>query len=98
MGLLCALLLTGVVAAPAQAYDEDGIVRLVNEARWADGSAGVVRNSDMDAVALAWAEHMAATGDFSRNPDFSGQIPGDWTNASENIAQGYGSAASVMDG
>lgn len=98
LALVGALAVEGATAPPAQAFDEDAIVQLVNEARWADGSAGVIRNPEMDAVALGWAQQLAASGTLSHNPSYADQVPGGWTAVAENVAQGYGSASAVMDG
>ncbi len=88
----------GGAAAPAQAYDEDVIVSLANEARAANGLGGLVRNPSLDAVALDWAYQMAASGTLSHNPSVGEQIPGGWTRWGENVAQGFGSGASVHEG
>ena len=52
----------------------------------------------MDAVALAWANQLAVNGTLSHNPSFSDQIPGGWSAAGENVAQGYPDAYSMHDG
>ncbi len=89
-----------VVAHPlaAHADETDTIYSLVNEARWADGSAGLVRNANLDAVAEGWATQLAQTGKLSHNPDYSSQIPGGWTKAAENVAQGYRGGAAMHEG
>lgn len=92
----CAVL--GGAAAPASAYDEGTIHGLVNEARAANGLGGLVRNGALDAVALRWAQQMAASGQLGHNPSVGSEIPGGWTSWGENVAQGYGSGAAVHDG
>ena len=85
-------------SAPAQAYDEDSISALVNQARWDAGLSGLNRNAAMDAVALGWARQLAANGTLSHNPNYSSQIPAGWTGAAENVAQGYPTAQAVHNG
>lgn len=97
--LLTALLLSaGLVVAgatAAQAYDEGTIDALASQARTAQGLNPLVRNSALDAVALRWANQMAANGTLSHNPDVAGEIPGGWRAWGENIAQGYATGAAV---
>ena len=83
--MVAALLLP---AAPAAAAEPDTIHSLLNDARWADGQAGLVRNSALDQVAANWAAKLAASGTLSHNPDYAAQIPSGWSNAGENVAQG----------
>jgi hypothetical protein len=90
--------LVAVPAAPAAAYDEGTIVQLANEARWSNGQAGLISNSDLDAVAYAWAQHMASTGVMEHNPNVTTQVPSGWRSVGENVAQGYSSGGSVHDG
>jgi len=96
--VVAAFLTVAGSVAPATAMEESTIVQLVNESRWADGKAGLLRNSALDQVALAWAERLAAAGTLSHNPDYSAQIPSGWTRAGENVASGYGSASSMHTG
>jgi hypothetical protein len=106
-GVLARLVLTmalvvglgaGGAATPAAAYDEDTIVALANDARAQNGLGGLVRNGSLDAVALTWANQMAANGSISHNPAYGSQIPGGWRAAGENVAQGYGSGAGFHNG
>lgn len=89
-------------AAPATATASgapaDDIYGLVNQARWANGQAGLIRNAAMDQVAADWAAQMAANGAMSHNPDYAAQIPAGWSAAAENVAQGYPSGAATHDG
>jgi len=87
-----------VPAAPAAAAEADTIHALLNQARWSSGLAGLIRNPAMDAVAADWAAQMAASGTMSHNPAYSSQIPGGWTRAGENVAQGHPSGAAMHDG
>ena len=94
------LLALGMALVPwtAHAAPADDLAVLANQARWANGQAGLVRNSAMDQVAANWAQQLAANGALSHNPNYSTQIPGGWTGAAENVAQGYPSAAAMHDG
>ena len=78
------------VVAPVAAADveaaEQAILARTNALRAAEGKPALVRNAQIDAVAAAWAEHMATTGQFQHNPDFFRQIPAGWRTAGENIA------------
>jgi Cysteine-rich secretory protein family len=89
-----------VVAQPTAAHagETDTIYSLVNEARWSQGSTGLVRNSAMDAVAANWAASLAQTGTLSHNPEYSSQIPGGWVGAGENVAQGYSGGSAMHEG
>ncbi|GHD82560.1 uncharacterized protein YkwD [Salinibacterium amurskyense] len=96
--LLAIFLVPVAAAAPASAAEADTIHGLVNQARWDNGQQGLIRNADMDAVALAWAKKMAASSTMSHNPDYSTQIPAGWRSAGENVAQGYRTAQAMHDG
>jgi hypothetical protein len=85
-------------AAAASAAPADDIYVLVNQARWANGQAGLIRNAAMDQVAANWAAAMAASGTMSHNPDYAAQIPGGWTAAGENVAQGHPTGAAMHSG
>ncbi|WP_168915546.1 CAP domain-containing protein [Microcella flavibacter] len=92
MTLLAGLVLAGP-ASPAHA-DETGVIAArLNEARAANGLGALRRNGALDAVAAGWAAQMAANGTLAHNPSYSSQIPGGWTRAGENVAQGYASGA-----
>lgn len=60
------------------------LVARVNMARARAGRAVVIRSTDLDADAQRCVESMAATGEFSQDPE-------------QNVAFGYFSAASVAD-
>ena len=74
------------VAAPDLEAAEQAILDQTNALRASEGKPALVRNPQIDAVAAAWAEHMATTGQFQHNPDFFRQIPPGWRTAGENIA------------
>lgn len=82
-------------AASAAAAEPDSIYSLLNDARWADGQAGLLRNADLDQVAANWAAKLAASGTLSHNPDYASQIPAGWSNAGENVAQGQPDAGTM---
>jgi Cysteine-rich secretory protein family len=99
--LLAVVIALGLVAAqpsPAHAGETDTIYSLVNDARWSQGSSGLVRNPAMDAIAANWAAALAQAGTLSHNPNYSSQIPGGWVSAGENVAQGYYGGAVMHDG
>lgn len=78
-----------VAAPPAVATAdeaEQSILDRTNALRAAHGVAPVVRDAAIDAVAAAWAEHLAVTGEFRHNPGYAQQIPPGWRTAGENIA------------
>lgn len=52
----------------------------------------------MDQVAANWAAQMAANNTMAHNPDYPSQIPGGWTAAAENVAQGHPTGAAMHDG
>lgn len=83
-----ALVGVGASAQSASASEADTIGSLVNEARAANGQAGLLRSAAMDAVAMQWATQMAASNGMVHNPGYSTQIPAGWTGAGENIAMG----------
>ena len=103
LSTLPALIVAGLVAtatllmpaSPAAAAEPDTIYALLNDARWADGQSGLVRNTDLDQVAAAWATNLAASGTLAHNPDYASQIPAGWSNAGENVAQGQPDAGTM---
>jgi hypothetical protein len=87
-----------LIPTAAHAGPAEDIHALVNQARWSNGQAGLIRNAAMDQVAANWAAQLAANGSLSHNPSYSAEIPGGWVAAAENVAQGYGSGAAMQDG
>ncbi|MCU1421276.1 MAG: hypothetical protein JWN36_927, partial [Microbacteriaceae bacterium] len=85
-------------AAPARAAETDTIASLVNQARWANGKAGLLRNGALDTVAANWANQMAQANSLTHNPNTGSQIPAGWSRWGENIAQGYPNGAAVHAG
>ncbi len=89
------MLVGALGVAPAAAAPSDDIAALVNQERWAQGLNGLARNPDLDAVANAWAQRMAAENRLYHNPDVGTQIPGGWQRWGENVAEGYDDAAEM---
>jgi hypothetical protein len=92
--LLAASAVVGV-STPATAAPADSLYSLVNQERAAKGLPALVRNASIEAVAVNWANQMAASGKMQHNPNYSSQIPGGWTAAAENVAQGQPTAAQM---
>jgi hypothetical protein len=95
---LAAVLVPAAPASGTRAAAADDIYALVNQARWANGQPGLIRNSAMDQVAANWAATMASNGTMAHNPDYASQIPGGWTGAAENVAQGHPSGTAMHNG
>jgi hypothetical protein len=98
LAALVGLGLTLIPAGATSAAPADDIHALVNQARWANGQAGLIRNPAMDQVAADWAATMAANGTMAHNPDYTSQIPGGWTAAAENVAHGHPTGTAMHDG
>jgi uncharacterized protein YkwD len=102
LGVLVALVLglfwAVAPASAASAFDEGTIHALTNQSRAANGLGSLTLNASLNQVAVNWANQMAANGRMSHNPNYSGQIPGGWSSAAENVAQGYPSGAAVHEG
>ncbi len=98
ISLLASLMLAGFLslfaAAPAQAYsapnaDIQKILDDTNAARAANGLSALTLNQQMTAVAQNWSQAQSNAGSMSHNPNYSGEIPGGWSKAAENVAYGY---------
>ena len=92
--------ITVLVLAPtvsASASESGSIHSFLNQARAAAGLAPLTRNAPLDQVAANWANQLAASGQLAHNPGYSAQIPGGWTNAGENVAQGQPTGAAMHD-
>jgi uncharacterized protein YkwD len=84
------------VPAPDVEAAERAVLQRTNAVRAGEGAAALTRDPAIDAVAEAWAVHLATTGEFRHNPDFFRQIPPGWRTAGENIAMNsYDPAALV---
>ena len=64
--LLAAFALALTPALAASAHDESEEIRLTNQARYENGQAGLIENSSLDSVALAWAQQLAANNVLSQ--------------------------------
>jgi uncharacterized protein YkwD len=72
----------------ASASDGDTLISLANQNRAQAGLGPLRHNTAMDAVAMRWAQQMAAANTMSHNPGYSTQIPAGWRRAGENVAEG----------
>ena len=81
--------------APAATASADDVASRLNGARQASGLSPLSRSSDLDAVAQAWAQTMAADGRLWHNPNLSSAVGG-WSAIAENVGMG-GSAAVVHE-
>lgn len=98
LALVCALALLLTLATPARASFQTDVAGRVNEARASEGLDALTQNSDIDAVAQAWAEHLAEVGELGHNPLYWSQIPaGAWA-AAENVAYNSRPTAAAMHG
>ena len=98
LALMLGLFLVVWPAPAASAFDEGTIHSLTNQDRAANGLGPLKLNASLSQVALAWANQLAANGVLSHNPNYSAQIPGGWSRAAENVAQGHASGAAVHRG
>lgn len=85
--LACAFAVGGAVA-PASAAPAVSLYTLVNQTRAANGLPALDRNPGIEAVAVAWANKMAAGAGMVHNPALTAQMPAGWTSIGENVAQG----------
>ena len=85
-------------SASASSTGASQVFAATNEFRVAQGQHALLFNSQLQDVAQAWAEQMAADvaggasldTAFRHNPDLTAQIPAGWQFAGENIAYNYG--------
>lgn len=98
LALLLGLFWALTPAPAASAFDEGTIQALANQDRAAHGLGPVTLNASLSQVALGWANQLVANGTLTHNPNYSTQIPGGWTRAAENVAQGYSNGAAVHQG
>ncbi|KQV24786.1 CAP domain-containing protein [Yonghaparkia sp. Root332] len=89
-----------LIAAPQPAHaDESGVLfSLLNQARNGEGRSSLERMAALDAVALEWAQAMAASGALSHNQSLGSRIPGGWSFIGENVARGYPSGEAMHQG
>lgn len=73
---------------PSAAALEDAeaqIVTLLAQSRVDAGLPVLARDSELDAVARAWSNELAASGELEHNPAYTTQIPDGWTESGENV-------------
>ncbi len=94
----------GVQIALPPPWDTDEIAaaeaqmsRLVNKLRQSLGLAPLTVYPVLSNVARAWSLTMRDWDIFEHNPHYSGQYPGGWTAAGENIAFNSASGRTIMD-
>lgn len=74
------------LATPALASPAGDLGAATNAARAAAGLPALQRNAQLDAVAQAWAQHMAATNVLAHNPGLQTQVS-DWSVLGENVGR-----------
>lgn len=97
--LVAALLVTGGASpARASALDEqNGVFALVNQERSARGSAPLIRDVTLDAVAAEYAALVVPGALVHSLPEWRAErIPAGWDANGENLASGQRDAATVM--
>lgn len=89
---LCLALAVAAVAvtselAAASTADSASYFSRLNAERADHGLARLAMSADLSAVAQTWADHMAASGVLSHNPDLTGRVS-DWQAVGENVGDG----------
>jgi hypothetical protein len=79
-----ALVGTAAFASSAYASPAGDLATATNTARVSAGLAPLTVNAQLNAVAQAWANNLAATGTLSHNPGLRTQVA-DWTVLGENV-------------
>lgn len=93
--LLAVVALTGSAGADEYSDGADA-VWMVNTARSSDGVAPVTADSELQAVAQRWAEHMAADGFITHNSNLGNELGWTWSAWAENV--GYGPSVGWIHG
>jgi uncharacterized protein YkwD len=75
------------LATPALASTSGSLVSATNASRSAAGLAALQANSQLNGIAQAWANKLAATQVLAHNPNLSTQITG-WSTIGENVGMG----------
>lgn len=90
--LVAGLALVIAGASSASASEESDDIRDLTNAHRAshDAVAPLKCSPSLDAVALAWANQMAATDTLYHNPNLRYQVPAGWTGLAENVAYNKG--------
>jgi hypothetical protein len=74
----------GALPAQADAGDDARLLSLTNQVRAAQGLPALTTDSQLTAVAHAWAVELAGRGVISHNPSLRGQVTG-WKVLGENV-------------
>ena len=74
--------------SPGATVEKAELLKAINDYRVSNGLKPVVLNSSIGTVAQNWSTLTAGQGIFKHNPNFSTQIPTNWTYAAENIGAG----------
>jgi hypothetical protein len=75
---------TTALATPAFASPSGDLAAATNNSRAAAGLPALQLNAQLNAVAQAWANHLAATNDLEHNGALRSQVS-NWTNLGENV-------------
>jgi hypothetical protein len=86
VALTAALLLT-VSPSSASSSQEADFVSRINAERADAGVGALTSKADLAAVARDWAQHMAAEGSISHDPDLPYKVSG-WTMLGDNVGKG----------
>jgi len=82
-----AVLLLASSPSSASTSQEADFASRINAERSARGIPTLTVKSDLAAVARDWAEHMAATGSISHDPNLADKVSG-WTVLGDNVGKG----------
>jgi hypothetical protein len=82
-----AVLLLASSPSSASTSQEADFASRINTERSARGIPTLTVKSDLAAVARDWAEHMAATGSISHDPNLADKVSG-WTVLGDNVGKG----------
>jgi uncharacterized protein YkwD len=74
------------LATPALASPAGDLAAATNAARAAAGLPALQRNAQLDAVAQAWAQHLASTNVLAHNPSLRSQVS-NWSVLGENVGR-----------
>ena len=77
------------IASPAHAVSSEASAYLadINAERAANGLRPLTMRTDLNGVAQGWADHMAAVGLLSHNPNLTSQVA-NWQTVGENVGEG----------
>lgn len=95
----CAYATTPASKASTQAID-GAVVCLVNLQRSQHGLPALHEQSQLDASAQSWTDHMVSSGDFTHGTDFAARIAASgyaFQSAGEDIASGYRTPLGVVN-